>query len=228
MKNKQAIKKRAAIATTQKNMSIAEIKNDTIVMNNGTLRSVMMVSSINFSLKNDDEQQAIISNYVSFLNGLDHPLQIIVQSRQLNVTAYLENLAKKERVQPNELLRIQIADYRSFVSELVSMGKIMSKQFYVVVPYDPLSNKKRNFWHRLSEVINPATTIRLKDDRFLKRKRDLDMRVRQVLSGLSGLGLEVVRLDTQSLIELFYTTYNPDISLSEPLAPTDAFNLENS
>jgi len=89
-------------------------------------------------------------------------LQIVVQSRQLYIKPYLENLLKKEREQTNELLRAQIADYRSFISELVSLGKIMSKQFFVVVPYDPLSNKSRGFWSRAGEVINPSTTVKLK------------------------------------------------------------------
>ncbi len=226
MKNKKATNKRAAIPTTQKNVAIAEIKNDTIIMKDGTLRSVLMVSSINFALKNDDEQQAVISSYVSFLNGLEAPLQIVIQSRQLNIKPYLEKLIVKEREQPNELLRMQIADYRSFVAELVSLGKIMSKNFYAVVPYDPLTNKKRSFWSRLSDVINPAITVRLKDERFLKRKHDLDMRVRQIEAGLTSMGLEVVRLDTQSLIELFYSTYNPDIALLQPLASIEEFNLE--
>ncbi len=228
MKNKSAVQSRANKPSAQKNLTISEVRNDTIVMKDGTLRSVLMVSSINFALKNDDEQQAIINSYVSFLNSLDHPLQIVIQSRQLNVRPYLENLAKKEREQPNELLRMQIADYRSFVSELVDLGKIMSKQFYVIVPYDPLTNKKKGFWSRASEVFNPAITIKLKDERFFKRKYDLDMRVRQVESGLTGMGLEVVRLDTQSLIELFYSTFNPDIALSEPLAPLGDFNLEDA
>lgn len=228
MKNEKAVNKKAAIPTTQRSLALAEIKNDTVVMKDGTLRAVLMVSSINFSLKNEDEQQAIVSSYVSFLNGLDHPLQITIQSRQLNIAPYLEKLIKKEREQPNELLRMQIADYRSFVSELVSLGKIMSKQFYVVVPYDPLSNKKRGFWARASDIINPAVTVRLKEERFMKRKYDLDMRVRQIEAGLTSMGLEVVRLDTQSLIELFYTTFNPDIALSEPLAPIELLNAENA
>jgi len=227
MKNNKAIKKKAAIPTTQKNLPIAEIKNDTVVMRDGTLRAVLMVSSINFALKNEDEQQAIVAGYVSFLNGLDHPLQVVIQSRQLNIKPYLTTLAQKEREQPNELLRMQIADYRSFVSELVSLGKIMSKQFFVVVPYDPLTNKKKSYWSRLGEVVNPAGTVQLKEDRFLKRKHELDARVRQIDAGLKSLGLEVVRLDTQSLIELYYSTYNPDIALSEPLPPAEAMSLEN-
>ncbi|MDD2758546.1 MAG: hypothetical protein PHD72_04225 [Patescibacteria group bacterium] len=227
MKNVKATNKRAAIPNTQKNVSVSEIKHDTAVMKDGTLRAVLMVSSINFALKNEDEQQAIVSSYVSFLNALDHPLQVVIQSRQLNIKPYLEKLAAKEREQPNELLRMQIADYRSFVAELVNLGKIMSKQFYVVVPFDPLSNKKKSFWSRFSEVLNPAVTVRLKEDRFLKRKRDLDMRVRQIESGLTSMGLEVIRLDTQSLIELFYATYNPDIALSEPMPGMETMSVES-
>jgi len=90
-----------------------------------------------------------------------------VLKKFMTIKPYLEKLLKQEREQANELLRAQIADYRSFVSELVSMGKIMSKQFFVVVPYDPLSNKKRGFWSRISEVAHPAVTVKLKEERFL-------------------------------------------------------------
>jgi type IV secretory pathway VirB4 component len=227
MKNKQAARKKASIPTTQQHLAIAEIKSDSVIMKDGTLRAVLMVSSINFALKNEDEQNAIISAYVSFLNSLEHPLQVVIQSRKLHIKPYLEKLLEQERNQANELLRTQIADYRSFVAELVSLGEIMSKQFYVVVPYDPLSNKQKSFWSRFMEVINPASSVRLKGERFLKRKYDLDMRVRQIESGLSSMGLTAVRLDTQSLIELFYSTYNPDISLTEHLPALSELQVES-
>ncbi len=214
------------LPNTQSHLPFAEIKHDTVVMKDGTLRAVLMVSSINFALKNEDEQNAIISSYVSFLNGIDFPLQVAVQSRQLYIKPYLDKLLQQEREQTNELLRVQIADYRSFVSELVSLGNIMSKQFFVVVPYDPLSNKKKGFWSRIKEVVNPAVTIKLKDERFELRKHDLDMRVRQIESGLTSMNLEVVRLDTQSLIELFYSTYNPDIAFSERMAPINELRVD--
>ncbi len=227
MKNKKAISKKKRTIPSQYHLPIAEIKNDTVVMKDGTLRAVLMVSSINFALKNEDEQNAIVSAYVSFLNSLDHPLQVVIQSRKLQIKPYINKLIVKEREQNNELLRTQIADYRSFVTQLVELGEIMSKQFYVVVPYDPLSNKNKNFWSRLSEVLHPAVTVKLKGERFLKRKYDLDMRVRQVESGLASMSLTVVRLDTQSLIEVFYSTYNPDIALSEALPPLDEMQVEN-
>ncbi len=184
------------------------------------------VASINFALKNEDEQNAIIASYVGFLNSLDHPLQVVIQSRELFIKPYIQDLLKREREQTNELLRTQIADYRSFITELVDMGEIMSKNFYVVVPYDPLSNKKKSFMSRFSEVINPAVTVKLKGERFAKRKYDLDQRVRQVESGLRSTSLEVVRLDTQSLVEVLYSTYNPDIALTERLAPLGEIQLE--
>ncbi len=226
MKNKSATKKKKRFIPTQQHLLVSEIKNDTIVMRDGTLRAVLMVSSINFALKNEEEQNALVSAYVSFLNGLDHPLQVLIQSRRLHIKPYLEKLVQQERQQTNELLRTQIADYRSFVNELIELGEIMSKQFYVVVPYDPLSNTHKSFWSRASEVFNPAGSVKLKGERFMKRKYDLDQRVRQIESGLSSMGLTVVRLDTQSLIELLYSTYNPDIALSEPLGEVNKLRVE--
>lgn len=226
MKDKKEVKKKKNVVPAQQHMLIGEIKSDTVVLKDGTLRAVLLVSSINFALKNEDEQNAIVSAYVSFLNSLDHPLQVVIQSRKLHIKPYLENLVKQERQQTNELLRAQIGDYRSFVAQLVELGQIMSKQFYLVVPFDPMSNKSKSFWSRASEVLHPALTVKLKDDRFQKRKYDLDMRVRQVEAGLNSMGLTVARLDTQSLIELYYSTYNPDIALSEPLPSLDKMNVE--
>ncbi len=226
MHNKKAAAKKTSFSASQRFLSVSEIRQDTLVMKDATLRAVLMVSSINFSLKNEDEQNAIISSYVGFLNGLDHPLQVVIQSRELYIKPYLQDLLKREREQVNELLRAQIADYRSFITELVDMGEIMSKNFYVIVPYDPLSNKQKSFWSRFSEVLNPAVTVKLKAERFAKRKYDLDQRVRQVESGLHSIGLEVVRMDTQSLVELLYSTYNPDIALTERIAPLNDLQLE--
>ena len=160
------------------------------------------------------------------MNSLDFPVQICVQSRRLQIKPYLEKLIAQEKKQTNELLRVQTADYRSFIEELVDIGKIMTKKYYVIVSYDPLSNKKKSFWARFKEVIKPAITLRLKDERFRQRKEDLDLRVRQVSSGLEGIGLQVAQLDTQSLIELYYNTYNPDISFAEQLGDIDKQQIE--
>jgi type IV secretory pathway VirB4 component len=214
-------------ASTQKFVNIAEIKEDVVVMKDGTLRAILLVSSMNFSLKSEDEQNAVIAAYVNFLNALDFPLQIIIQSRQLNIDDYLARLVKVEKEQTNELLRLQTAEYRQFVGELVEIGQIMSKKFYIVVPYDPLSDKKKGFFSRVGNVFKPAYAITLAQERFLKRKRDLMQRVEHVVAGLNSVGLQSVMLDTQSLIELYYNTYNPGMGEKQKLSDVGKIKIEN-
>ncbi len=228
MKDKKAVQKRAKQSNTQTHLPIAEIKDGVVVLRDGTMRKVLLTSSINFALKSEDEQNAIISSYVGFLNSLDFPVQIVVQSRKLQIKPYLETLNKLEREQANELLRVQIADYRLFIEELVDIGKIMTKRYFVIVPYSPLDNKKKGFFARFKEVIVPALTLNLKEDQFERRKQDLDLRVRQIQSGLSGIGLEVAELDTQALIELYYSTYNPDISFAEQMGDVTKQQVEEN
>lgn len=227
MKSKSQQNKKKSLVTTQNHLLISEIKQDTVVLKDGTLRAVMMVSSINFALKNEDEQNAIISAYVSVLNSLDHPMQVVVQSRKLQIKPYIDRLIEQEKNQTNDLLRTQTADYRAFVTELIKLGEIMNKQFYIVIPYDPLSDKSKSFWSRAKEVLNPSTLIRLKGAKFTARKNELDERVRMVEGGLTSIGLTVVRLNTQSLIELYFSTYNTDIALTQELAPIDELRVES-
>lgn len=221
---KKAQKKRPS---TQAHLPIAEIKDGVVILKDGTLRSVLLVSSLNFALKSDDEQNAIISAYVGFLNSLDFPVQIVVQSRRLQIKPYLEKLRDIERSQVNELMRVQTADYRAFVEELVDIGQIMTKRYYVVVPYDPLNNRRKGFWARFKEALKPGVTIRLKDERFQARKAELDLRLRHIMGGLSGMGLTVVPLDTQALIELYYSTYNPDVAFAETLGPIGDIQIDD-
>jgi len=212
----------------QRFIDIAEIKEDTVVLKDGTLRAVVLVSSINFALKSEDEQSAIISQYVSFLNALEYPLQIVIQSRRLNIDKYIDRLRENEKSQTNELLRAQISDYRAFVQELVTLGQIMQKQFFVVVPYNPLSDLRKGFFQRLSEVFSPALSVKLAEDRFLKRRADLVSRVGHILGGLQSMGLKAVMLDTQGLIELFYRVYNPDVFDTQKMQDTNKLGVSDN
>lgn len=209
--------------STQQHLNIAEIKKDTLVMKDGSVRAVLLVSSINFALKDEDEQQAIISSYVSFLNNIDFPLQIVIQSREFNIDSYINDLKQKEKEQTNELLKTQTQEYIQYVQELISMGNIMKKKFYVVIPYNPLSDEQKSFFQSLMEAFKPASIVKLKDRKFDQYKEALDRRVESVSSGLASANLSSVRLDTQGLIELFYSTYNPDTSENQKL--TDINNL---
>jgi hypothetical protein len=225
MKNKKLVKGKIA-PSTQKYLDIAEIRDDLVVLNDGTVRAVLLVSSINFDLKSEDEQRAIIGNYVNFLNTLDYPLQIIIQSRPLNIDDYMDRLIKMEREQTNELLRMQTADYRGFVKELLTLEKIMSKKFYVVVPYSSLTDKKRSFKSRLSAVFSSAKIVSLSRKRFEEFSVQLEKRANFIGAGLGSLGLRSQRLSTQALIELYYNSYNPDIFQKQPLEDVNKLTIE--
>mgnify|MGYP000907498716 CR=1 FL=1 len=214
--------------STLRYLDIAGIRQDTVIMKDGSLRSVIMVSSVNFALKNEDEQNAIIAAYVSFLNNISFPLQIIIQSRELNIENYLNDLKQKEKEQTNELLKMQIGEYIGYIQELVSLSKIMNKRFYVVVPYNPLSDKKKGFFSRLTETFSPTSLIRMKEENFAKLRLELQRRVDNVISGLDSIGLNAIELDTQSLIELYYNTYNPVTAANEKLAPTEQLRIEEN
>lgn len=220
MKSKKLANKKIS-ASTQSYLDIAEIKNDVVVLKDGTMRSVLLVSSINFALKSEDEQNATIAAYVSFLNSLDFSLQIVIQSRKLNIDAYLDHLAKRERVLANELLRAQISDYREYVKELVELGDIMSKRFYVTIPYGGASTEKHSFFDRLTATFTPAHTVTLQKKKFAEYIEMLEKRVDFVMSNLASIGLTAVRLDTQSLIELYYNTYNIDMYEQQKLVDVD-------
>jgi len=214
--------------STLRYLDIAGIRQDTVIMKDGDLRSIILVSSINFALKNEDEQNAIIAAYVSFLNNVSFPLQIVIQSRELNIEGYLTALKQKEKEQTNELLKMQITEYIGYIKELVSLSKIMNKRFYVVVPYNPMSDKKKGFFSRLSETFSPTSLIKMKEEKFTRLRKELGRRVDTVISGLSSIGLNTIELDTQSLIELYYNTYNPVTSVNEHLTEVEKIRLEET
>lgn len=212
-------------ASTQQYLNIAEIKDDTVVMKDGTLRAVLLVSSINFALKSEDEQNAVIDAYARFLNNIGFTLQIVIQSRELDIDNYLAYLKEKEKTQTNKLLKVQTADYMEYIKELISLGKIMNKRFYVVVPYNPLTDKHKSFFSQLGEALKPATVIKLKDKIFRRYQEMLNRRVDSVIGGLESLGVAVARLDTQSLIELYYKTYNPETAKNQELVDLEKIRI---
>ena len=214
------------LPSAQKYLDISEIKNDCIVMKDGTLRAVLLVSSINFALKSEEEQKAVIQAYVQFLNTIEHPFQIVIQSRPFDISPYLAQLDQLRKAQTNELLKSQMADYIDYVKELTELGEIMSKRFYVVVPYNPAGDKQRGFFSRLSEVFSAAMVVKLKAERFARYRESLFRRADRTISAFSSMGINAVPLDTQSLIELFYNIYNPVTSKNEKLAKMEKMRVE--
>jgi len=225
-KKQETIGKRPSTLSTQQFLNILEIRDDAVILRDGTLRAVVLVSSVNFSLKSEDEQNAVIHGYVQFLNSLEFPLQILIQSRKLNIDDYLERLKVIEKEQINELLKMQTREYRQYISELVQLADIMSKRFYMVVPFTAGSIKSKGFISMLKESISPTSVIHIKQKKFERHRLDLYKRVEYIIDGLSSIGLKAVPLDTQSLIELYYNTYNPDTYDQQKLVDVNKLNIE--
>ena len=219
--------KKPSMPATQRYLDIASVREDVVVMRDGTLRAILAVSSINFALKSEDEQQAVIAQYIQFLNTLEFPLQIVIHSRKLDIAPYLEKLAARERDQQNELLKVQIAEYRKFVGELVELGEIMTKAFYVAIIYSPLTDRRKGFYDRLTDTLSAAKILRLQERQFQERRNVLLQRVGNIQGALGSLGLSTVLLDTQALIELFYALYNPATAANEKLPAIGDLQVEH-
>ncbi|HCC22924.1 TPA: hypothetical protein DF272_01960 [Candidatus Falkowbacteria bacterium] len=213
--------------STQLFLDVAEIKNNTVIMKDGTLRAVVMVSSLNFALKSEDEQDAVVSSYVSFLNYLDFPIQVVIQSRKLDISKYLGRLADREKEISNELLRRQMVNYQAYIKELVELGDIMNKRFFIVVPYRAVEDTKRGFFSRFGEALTPGKVIKLNQEKFEKYRYTLNQRVEHVKMHISELGLEAVVLDTQGLIELYYNAYNPDVADKQKMPDISKLRLSD-
>jgi len=214
---------------TQQFLDIEEIKEGVVILKNGGLRAVLMASSINFDLKSTDEQDAIISYYQSFLNSLDFPVQIIVSSRKVNLKHYLEDLTQKSKEQTNELLHLQMEEYIRFIKGLVSMVDIVNKSFYIVVPFSPMESSKGGPIDKVKELFAGGKDVssREKHANFQVYKDQLWQRVEHVQYGLNGAGVRMVALNTQEIIELFYSFYNPSPIEKLELAPMDKMALSS-
>jgi len=223
MKNENV--KNKAANSTQKYLEIDTIQDSVVVLKDGGLRAVLMVSSVNFDLKSTDEQEAIIHSYQNFLNSLDFSIQIQVSTRPLNITGYLEYLKKLQRTQRNELLRVQAAEYIQFVDQLVGEANIVSKTFYIVVPYDPVAGGADGPVDKLKTVFNPRSKVQYNKEQFEQHKTQLWQRVNNIMYGLKRSRLSMVPLQTQELIELFYTYMNPDSKPQDSLAPIEDLDI---
>jgi KaiC/GvpD/RAD55 family RecA-like ATPase len=220
-------KKKSGSASTQRYVDVEEIRDGVLVLKIGALRAVLLVSSINFDLKSSEEQDAIISQYQNFLNSLDFPVQIVVQSRRFNIDPYIELLKGKEAQQMNELLRFQMREYQGFIKNLTEISNIMSKFFYVVVPFSPVENSQGGFFQKMGDIFNQKKTVGLKTELFYTYRTQLMQRVEHVVAGLSPMGVRAAVLETEELIELLYNSYNPSLFASTIVKNIEAIELQS-
>ena len=194
--------------STQQFLPIKEIRDGIITLKGGGYRTILMVNAVNFNLKSADEQQALMESYQNFLNGLSFPIQIVMQSRTLDLDSYLDGLTKAATNQSNTLLRTQTNEYITFVRDLIGVANIMSKTFYVIIPHDEAPISRGLFSRR-----GPVTSGK----KFEEIKTELIEKTGLVTAGLGSLGLNNAQLNTQEMIELFYTTYNLDTARRQKL-----------
>ncbi|MFH1178203.1 MAG: hypothetical protein V1711_00545, partial [bacterium] len=192
---------------TQQFVPVKEIRNGVIVLKDGGYRGILICSSVNFGLKSTDEQHAIIIGFQNFLNTLDFSIQIVVNSRKMDLRPYLALLGGKAQEQKTELLRIQLREYIEFIRSFSDQANIMTKSFYVVVPYAPhisTTNAMSFFRHENASEKNAAAATSFEEDRL-----QLEQRLALVVSGLSNAGVRAVPLGTEEVIELLYRSFNP-------------------
>ncbi|MBI2577616.1 MAG: hypothetical protein HYV77_02095 [Candidatus Wildermuthbacteria bacterium] len=193
---------------TQQFLPVSEIKQGVLILRDRGIRGVLMVSSQNFALKSQEEQDATIYQFQNFLNSLDFPLQITMQSRRLNITGYLDYIKNLEAQQTSTLLQKQTEDYRKFISQLISSGSILAKSFFVVVPFSGLevisTGSKQSLLKRGTQGLG-----KISDEQFERMRSQLWQRMEYVALGLRRAGLHAVPLNTEELIELLWSWHHP-------------------
>lgn len=205
--------------SSQEFVPIKEVRNGIIVLKDGGLRAILLASSLNLSLKSSDEQTAIINEFQNFLNGLDFPVQISMQSRRLDIRHYLLMLEERLKAQVEPLLKIQTKEYIDFIKSFTDEVNIMTKTFFIVVPYSPTIIKSSN--KIMDNFLGGGTDKKIIADTkkaidlasFEEKRTQLDQRVGVIIGGLGRIGIRTTQLETDQVVELFYKTFNPgDIS----------------
>lgn len=205
---------------------IKNIKQDVVLLKDGSMRAVLMASSLNFALMSEEEQSAIMYRYQEFLNSLDFSTQILAQSRKLNIKGYLKLLESKKPEQSNELLQTQLQEYIEFIKTLTQTTNIMVKMFYIVVSFYAIETKNVGIAEKLKSVFWPKIAKEEQRETFLQKRDQLWQRVEFVQQTLGGTGVKLVPLKTQELIELYYNLYNPKLAEKGEPIDTEALNLE--
>lgn len=209
--------------STQKFIPIKEVRDGVVVLKNGEMRLILMVSTTNFDLKSEDEQTAILLQYQNFLNSIDFSIQIYVQSRKFDIGPYVMLLERRAQEQQNELLKIQTREYINFIQTLTEANNIMSKMFFVVIPYAPaVFGKKGRGISSLFGRSKKKQSAKTAADNFDASRAQMEQRRDVIVGGLSRLGLKTQQLGTEELVELFYKVFNPAAIGDAPPIPNTA------
>ena len=224
LNNPKPTKKRLS-SSTLNFLQIAEIRDSVLVLRESQMRAILGVSSTNFDLKSQQEQEMIIGTFQGILNSIDYPIQIVVQNRRVNLDSYIEKLKGLQDTQTNDLLRVKMQEYIEYIQNIIQEANIMEKNFYLVVGYDPVTLQEGVFGSFL-RALNPARIVKQKQEDFLSNRRVLMTRVDDIAGKMGGLDLKLSLLNTEQLIGLMYNSYNPDTTDSIRLRDVSSIDVE--
>lgn len=193
---------------TQEFVPIKEVRDGYVILRDGSLRAIILTSSLNFALKSADEQTAILFQFQDLLNSLDFSVQIFIESRKLDIRPYLAILEDRVKVQVGDLMKIQTQEYIGFIKNFTETTNIMAKSFFIVIPYTPAIIKKSNPFNVFKRQTTEAVDLQ-NQELFEESRAQLEERVAVVEQGLVRCGIRVVQLGTEEIVELFYKLFNP-------------------
>lgn len=231
----KAAKSPAKDSTTQRYLPFSEIRDNCMIMKDGSSRMVLKVHAVNFNLKSEEEQDAIIIGYQRFLNSLRFPIQIIVRSLKVDIEGYLMKLKNLALKQKNPLLQEQTYRYVDFLTNLIDMAQIMKKDFYIVVPFDMDEDKSvrdtgivwvfRTFWAAITQE-ETVSSIRDKRRRSDSLKKGNYERLSTIKTSLEGIGIKSDEVKKDDLIKLLIGYYNPKVNADVKIKDMSAVNVE--
>ncbi|MEK7184733.1 MAG: hypothetical protein AAB683_01180 [Patescibacteria group bacterium] len=193
--------------TTQEFVPIQEIRDGIVILKDGSMRSIIMASSLNFALKSADEQSAIILQFQNFINSLDFSIQIFIQSKRLDIRPYIALLEERYKEQMSELMKIQTREYIEFIKTFVDNSNIMTKGFFLIIPFTPPITMSSN---PIKTLLNKKSNDKiLENEKFEEYRSQLEQRVGVVEQGLVRCGIRVAELGTEEVVELYYKIFNP-------------------
>lgn len=220
-KSVQSGKKPNPDTSTQRYLPFSEIRENMMIMKDGSARMVLKVHALNFNLKSQEEQDAILIGYQRFLNSLNFPIQIIIRSLRVDIESYINKLKNLALKQENSLLQEQTYKYIDFLMTLIDIAQIMKKEFYIIVPFDEEANESvrstgmvglfQSFWKAISQTQSVAD-IRANRSKASRLYKGVSERTATIKMSLENIGLRAEELPKDELIKLLYNYYNPRVS----------------
>ncbi len=206
-------------ATTQEHLDIENVRDDLVILKSGEVAAVISTTAVNFALLSEIEQDALIAAFSMLLNSITFPMQIVIQSKRVDISSYLAKVVQTEQALTDPLLKRQAQSYRKFIQETIKVNNVLDKKFFVIVPsggskYQELGSSPFDWVGRLFGV--HTKRIKVNVEQALERARpELLPKVEHLIGEFNRLGIKARQLNTQEIVELYFEFYNPGTSQNQ-------------